>query len=312
MRSMQLARVDLNLLPALAALLEERSVTRAADVVGLSQSAMSRSLARLRRLLDDDLLVRTGDGYVLTATAEAVRRELGDVVPQLESMLLGRSFDPATQTRQFRLAGSDYAVSTFGVAVGSRVLAGAPSSSVRFLPWHQRIVHDLADGELDLVLSGMRLSRPVLSEPLFTDRVVCVVDRGHPLAGRSSITLEEYLAFGHVVIDIDNGSQPAIDGVLAMSGRHRTASVTLPFHVLAPLALVGTELIASLPSRVLQHVVTPLSDQVHVMPAPIEVDALPYFMSWHARADQDQGHRWLREQVRSAVAALHPADPEAF
>ena len=134
MHDMQLSRVDLNLLPALAALLDERSVSRAADAVGLSQSAMSRALGRLRRLLKDDLLVRNGDGYHLTPAATTLRVQLAEVMPHLQSMFLGRDFDPATETRQFRLAGSDYAVTTFGSAVFTLLLAQAPRASIRFHP----------------------------------------------------------------------------------------------------------------------------------------------------------------------------------
>ncbi len=301
MHDMQLGRVDLNLLPALAALLDERSVSRAADAVGLSQSAMSRALGRLRRLLKDDLLVRNGDGYHLTPAATTLRVQLADVMPHLQSMLLGRDFDPATETRRFRLAGSDYAVITFGSAVFTLVLAQAPRASIRFQPWHQKVFRDLADGELDLTFSGMQRPAPVLNELLFTDDMVCIVHRGHRLAPQRSISLDDYLSFGHLVIDIDQGQQPSVDGVLAAMGRPREAVLTMPFHATAPLALIGTQLILTMPVRALQHFVAPYGEHLCVFPAPLQVQSLPYFMSWHARADNDPAQRWLREQVRQAV-----------
>ena len=301
MHDMQLSRVDLNLLPALAALLDERSVSRAADTVGLSQSAMSRALGRLRRLLRDDLLVRNGDGYHLTPAAATLRIQLAEVMPSLQSMFLGRDFNPAAETRQFQMAGSDYAVTTFGSAVFTLVLAQAPQAAIRFHPWHGKVFHELADGELDLVFSGIRRATPVVNELLFTDEMVCVVHRGHKLAQQRSISLDDYLSFGHLVIDIDQGLQPAVDGVLAAMGRPRRALLTMPFHATAPLALIDTQLILSMPSRALQQFVAPHGEHLCVFPAPLQVKSLPYFMSWHARADNDPAQRWLREQVRQGV-----------
>ena len=307
MRDMQLSRVDLNLLPALAALLEERNVSRAADAVGLSQSAMSRALGRLRRLLKDDLLVRNGDGYHLTPAAATLRVQLAQVLPPLQSMFLGRDFTPASETRQFRMTGSDYAVMTFGAAVFSNVLADAPRASIRFCPWHPKVFQELAEGELDLVFSGMRRPAPVINELLFTDEMVCVVHRGHKLARQRSISLDDYLSFGHLTIDIDKGLQPSVDGVLAAMGRPRETVLTMPFHATAPLALLDTQLILSLPARALQQFVAPHGEHLCVFPAPLHVKSLPYFMSWHARADNDPAQRWLRAQVRDAVASVMPA-----
>ena len=301
MHPMQLSRVDLNLLPALAMLLEERSVSRAATAVGLSQSAMSRSLARLRRLLEDELLVRSAEGYRLTPAAEQIRAQLDDVLPRLQEVFLDREFDPATETRQFCMTGSDYAVTTFGATVFSRVLAAAPNTSVRFMPWHGKVVQQLHDGGLDLVFSGMHLQEPIKSRLLFTDQMVCVVHRSHPLSKQESITLDEYLTCNHLVIDITDGTQPSIDQVLAAHGTPRRASLTMPFHATAPAALIATQLVMSIPSQVLVHYVVGHGPELCVLPAPTEISPLPYYMSWHARVQHDKGHRWLRQEVLSAI-----------
>jgi len=304
MRQVHLSTIDLNLLPALAALLEERSVSRAADTVGLSQSAMSRSLSRLRRLLDDDLLVRSGAGYQLTTTAEQIRTQLGEVVPRLDAIFVRRDFDPATEAREFRLAGSDYAIATLGPAVFSSVLSAAPLSSVRFYPWHTGVLQDLVDGRLDLFLSGLYLEHPVISKRLFTEDMMCVVDPGHPLAGRTELTLDEYLSYGHIMIDVAQGLQPSIDRVLAAHGTPRRAVLTVPFHATAPAAVAGTDLILSSPARTVRQFVTPLWPTLRVLSAPPEIRPLPYSMSWHARIGHDLAHAWLREQVEAAVAAM--------
>lgn len=136
--------------------------------------------------------------------------------------------------------------------------------------------------------------------------MMCVVDRDHPLAGHTELTLDEYLSFGHIMIDVAQGLQPSIDRVLAVQGTPRRAVLTVPFHVTAPAAVAGTDLILSIPRRTVRQFVTPLWPDLRVLPAPPEVRPLPYSMSWHARVGHDQTHAWLREQVKAAVAATSP------
>jgi DNA-binding transcriptional LysR family regulator len=297
MRRPHLSSVDLNLLPALAALLDERSVTRAARTVGLSQSAMSRALARLRRLLADELLVREPDGYRLTPAAVQLRAQLDEVLPRLHAMFLDREYRPAAATREFRLAGSDHALAVAGPPISAAVLAAAPRASLRFLPWHSGIGADLADGRIDLLLTGTRPDHPITGEPLFTDETVCLVDREHPLAHRSALTLEQYVAARHLVVDVLDGTQPSIDGVLAARGTPRRAALTLPFHSTAPAALAGTGLVLSFPARLAAG----LPPGLRVLRAPAEIRPLPQFLCWHTRQEHNKGHQWLRGRVLSAV-----------
>ncbi len=302
MRQTQLSSVDLNLLPALAALLNERSVSRAAAAVGLSQSAMSRALARLRRILDDELLVRGRDGYRLTPAAEQLLTQVSDVVPRLHEMFLNREYNPAAATREFRLAGSDYALATFGPEVFTAVRAAAPHASVRFLPWHSRIVQELGDARIDLLFHGMRLGPPISSQLLFTDEMVCLVDRAHPLSRRrKSLSMDQYLGCDHLAIDIIDGAQPSIDGVLSAHGKARRISLTVPYHAPAPAAVVGTELVLSIPSRALPDLSAAHSSQLRVLRAPADIRALPYYVSWPSRQDYNKGHKWLRERVMTAM-----------
>src|SRR5690349_6215811 len=158
---MQLSRVDLNLIPALAMLLDEQSVSRAAVAVGLSQSAMSRALQRLRRALDDDLLVRVNGGYRLTPAAEQLKVELSEILPRLSEMFLNRDFDPGREAREFRMSGSDYAITVFGTELFSKVVASAPNASLRFLPWHDNALHALSHGDVDVVFSGIHVRPPL-------------------------------------------------------------------------------------------------------------------------------------------------------
>src|SRR2546423_7839646 len=131
MRMTHLEGVDLNLLPPLAALLDERHVTRAAERSGLSQPAMSRALARLRQVLDDQLLVRDGGGYVLTPRAERIQRQLAGVMPRLETLFAGEVFDPATAEEHWRLAATDFPLLLFLPQAARGVNRLSPHSALR-------------------------------------------------------------------------------------------------------------------------------------------------------------------------------------
>jgi DNA-binding transcriptional LysR family regulator len=301
---MQLSRVDLNLIPALAMLLDERSVSRAADAVGLSQSAMSRALQRLRRTLDDDLLVRGDKGYRLTPVAEQLKTELSEIVPRLSEMFLNRDFDPTREAREFRMVGSDYALATFGTQLFSTVVSSAPNASLRFCPWHGNAMGALSNGDVDVVFSGFHVRPPLRSELLFTDTMVAVVAHDHPWCDRTSLGLDDYLAARHLMIDMKDGQQPSIDAVLSARGERRRPGLTMPYHGTAAAALSGTDLVLSIPARALPDFVDRHGAKLRVLHLPPEVSALPYYMSWHPRADHDKGHRWLRRLVVEAIAAL--------
>src|SRR5580765_7551536 len=145
-----LGGVDLNLLPPLAALLEERQVTRAAERSGLSQPAMSRTLARLRRLLDDQLLVRDSSGYVLTPRAERIQRQLAGLMPRLETLFAAEVFDPATAEEHYRVAATDYALLLFLHQVAREVNKLSPHSVLRIESPRDAVFDALLHGRLDL------------------------------------------------------------------------------------------------------------------------------------------------------------------
>ena len=302
MHRTQLENVDLNLLPALAALLDERHISRAAERTGLSQSAMSRALQRLRRTLGDDLLVRDPGGYRLTPRAERLREQVGAVVPRLGAIFLGETFDPAALSQTIRLSGSDYTVAVLGIPLQRRLLAESPQSVVRFHSWHESTFEELGRGGLDLTFYGAQAPDPLHSTALFEDRFVCVLADTHPLAGAGSLDLTAYLTCRHVVIDITDGSQPAVDQILAGRGTPRDVGSTIPFHAVAPHALPGTDLVLTFPER-LAAMFADLPG-LRVVTAPPEIGKMTYRMAWHPRLDSDPAHRWLRDSVRAVARDL--------
>jgi DNA-binding transcriptional LysR family regulator len=295
-------RVDLNLLAPLSALLEERHVSHAAELAGMSQPAMSRALQRLRDTLGDELLVRTPGGYRLTPRAERVRRQLRAVLPRLESLFAPEEFDPAEAAEAFRVAGTDY-TQVFAPAVFQRVFRESPRSTLHFRTWHDTIYEDLDRGVIDLVFYAK--SDPVTAlhtEHLFDDRFMCVLSADHPLAERPEISLDEYLDATHVIVGTTGERQTAIDRHLEDLGTRRRAGLTVPYHSLAARSVLGTRLILTLPARLLEE---QRSDPgIRILPAPEEIRALRYRMAWHPRLDGDLGQRWLRDAIRAVTAEL--------
>ncbi|MGI5150963.1 LysR family transcriptional regulator [Plantactinospora sp. CA-294935] len=302
MRVTHIDRVDLNLLPALIALLEERHISRAALRAGLSQPAMSRALQRLRRTLDDDLLVRTTNGYQITPRGERILERLSTAIPQLEDIFAGEDFDPSTTAQLIKLAASDYAQAVLGPGLARKIAAGSPGSTLQFHAWHRDILTEVEHGAVDLAFLGTQAPDQLRSERLFTDRFVCMLSAAHPLADREGLDLEEYLASRHLIIDLVNGRQPAIDRVLAAHGTPRRAGMTLPVHAAGPLVLPGTDLILTMPSRLVG--IYAETSAIRILDAPPEIDTMLYYMTWHPRLDFDPVHRWLRTTIREVVTEL--------
>jgi DNA-binding transcriptional LysR family regulator len=294
-RTTQLQRVDLNLLVALAALLDERHVSRAADRIGLSQPATSRALQRLRRTLDDELLVRTRDGYQLTPRAERIHRELAGILPRLEVLFGTEGFDPGTATDTFRLMGTDFATTVFGPGLAHRLSHEAPGASITFRQWHDGVFEDVSHGLVDLAFAAVSVDPTLRSELLFEERFVCLMADTHPLADRESLSLDEFLGVAHVIVHVLQGEQSAIDRRLTELGQHRTATLSVPYHTAAVLAVPDTRLVATLPERLVSILDNP---HLRVVKAPAEVEPMPYLMTWHPRLDDDPAQRWLRDLVR--------------
>ena len=290
---------DLNLLGPLAALLRERHVSRAAERAHMSQPAMSRALAALRRVFGDELLVRSGGGYRLTPRAERLQRDLAAILPQLESLFTETPYNPLTADHAFRLAGTDYVLSVIGPPLVRRVLVQAPAVTLHFGGWHTDVYYDVERGALDLAFTGGAAPPPLRSEPLFDDRYVCVMSAGHPLAAGGTLTLGDYLDCDHVVVDVLAGRQGTVDMRLEALGHARRASVTVSYHALAAAAIRDTRLVATLPRRLAGHLAADRT--LAVTGAPEETGTMSFSMAWHPRLDGDPAQRWLRDTIRAAT-----------
>lgn len=297
-----MARPDLNLLVTLDVLLEEGSVTRAARRLGLSPSAMSRALARLRETTGDPLLVRAGRGLVPTPRALELRGSVGRLVQDAEAALRpAEVLDPAGLERTFTLRTSEGFVESFGPDLIARVRQEAPGVRLRFVVKPDKDSASLREGSVDLETGVVeRTTSPeVRTRALFRDRLVGVVRAGHPL-GRGRVTPARFAAGGHIAVSREGIATGPIDDALAALELEREIAVIVGGFATAVALARASDLIAAVPDR---HTAG-LREGMRTFPLPVETPEFTVSLLWHPRLDADPAHRWLRAHVREVCAAL--------
>jgi DNA-binding transcriptional LysR family regulator len=302
MRLTQLRQIDLNLLIVFTALAEERSVTRAAARVFLSQPALSRALRRLRDMFNDDLLIRTPAGYEPTPLGERLMQELTVVLPRLDRLLSGATFDPREEHAAFRIAATDNAAQVLCPPLSRMVLPYAEGVSVQFVALHEGTFEAMERGRLDLTLNADDGHTPARfqRETIYQDDCVCVVAKESGYARR--LTLRQYLEASHVGVGVLAGRQTIPDQQLAALGHRRRCPVEVPYFTAAIRCVPGTDLIATVPRRLAE--LDRHNPAVKILQSPAEMKGFPYLMIWHPRLDGDAAHSWLRSMVRAAGKAL--------
>lgn len=307
---LNLRNVDLNLLVALDALLTERSVSRAAQRMRLSQPAMSGSLARLRKVLHDPLLVRVGRDLVLTPTAEGLITPIREILTQIEQTLQQRrSFDPATDSRTFSVSASDYATLLLLVPFLRALVVEAPGVTVRLLPRTSDAGHMLHSDQADLVIEPLELfgDSEFPRAPLLRDRWLCAVDASNRRVPPSGLTFEQYLQLPHVVYSIGQDQQLNLaDKHLAQLGVTRRIEATVESFLLVPFILQGTELVSFILERA-AHMLP--ATGIRILEPPLELAEIHEAMYWHPRNTNDQGHRWLRERLQATAGTIDSGLP---
>lgn len=305
MRRMHIENADLNLLKALEVLLEERHVSRAAARSHLSQSAMSRTLSRLRDTFEDELLVRTQGGYELTPRARTLQDELAAVMPRLRTLVRGSSFDPGSATDTIRIAASDYPLTVLGDYFFPPFTRQAPRMSLVVTPVLPSTFADLDHGRIDLALTPIDAPAHLHRQILFKEDFVCMVSKSHPLtAGR--VTVDNLACYPHASVGGMHAQQMLVMHQLEKLGIHAPAGVRVPYFSTAVAAVRGTTLIAVVPRRfALQYA----DASVRVVEAPPEITGFTYPMLWHPRLTNDLAHRWLRSLLATAAASLVASDP---
>lgn len=304
---------DFNLLAALDVLLAQGSVAGAARALGLSGSAMSRTLLRLRQATGDPLLVRAGRGLVPTPHALALRDRVRTLTGEVRAALqpAARDLDLAALDRVFTIRANEGFVETFAARFARAVTAAAPGVRISFAPKPDKDVRFLREGLVDLEVGVLGATGPeVRIQALFEDRFVGVVRPGHPLAA-GDITPERYAACDHVVASRRGRMRGPVDEALAALGLQRRVSVVVPSFP-AALAVAAASDLVGLVTESFVRAGHP--DPAGATALPVRAFALPVATSpitvsqmWHPRADADPAHRWLRAMVLSVCRARPPA-----
>jgi DNA-binding transcriptional LysR family regulator len=293
--------VDLNLLVALDALLAEGSVTGAARRLGLSSSAMSRTLARLRSATGDPLLVRAGRGLVPTPYAAELRGRVPALSRDVQAVLRPpvSQLDIASLERTFTIRANEGFVEVLSASLAAAIIEAAPRVRLRFAPKPEKDARPLREGQIDLEIGVLGAFAPeVRTQSLFRDRFVGVARIGHPLLSGPDITPERYAACAHVVASRKGEFRGPVDDALEELGLQRKTSVVVPGFPDAMRIARHSDLVALVPRSCLgnanDHAAGLQSFELPVRTPEIVISAM-----WHPRVDADRAHRWLRDTVVS-------------
>jgi DNA-binding transcriptional LysR family regulator len=299
MRAKNIKATDLNLLLALDVLLEERNVTRAAARMGLTQSAMSRVLARLRSTLGDPLFVRTSRGLTPTRRALEISAPLRDGLSRLEAVVLhAGGFDPSTARRRFRVAAVDYMQALLIAPFTASLQSSAPGIDFEIRQPSIRSEQELDTGDLDLLLLPKQHAAPgVVWAPLYEETYVCVVWQD---SDTRRLTTAAYAAMEHVLVAPRETDGGIVDSVLEKEGLRRRVAVQASTFLLLPWLLEGTTRVATIPASMAEELVRVYP--LRKLAPPLPVPGFTMCQGWHEIHRNDPGHRWLRDALAEGAA----------
>jgi len=310
--------LDLNLLRVFDEVMAERSLTRAARNLSLSQPAVSNALRRLRETLGDDLVVRSGQGMAPTARAMALWPTVREALQQLQASLAPSGFEPATANTTFVLAMADATAAELMPGLVDALEQFAPGVSLRVVPLSTRDPRrlldeqavDLAIGHFPSVLADLVVRAQsgdgvaFAYQRLYDGEYVCVMRKGHALAS-GPFTLNRFCAARHMLVSFSGRAYGFIDESLAAIGRNRQIVLTVNQFFTAGRVVAKSNLLTVLPKHFVG--VTGISDQLVQRPLPFEVAPVNVDAVWHRRVDTQNAHVWLRQAVRqSAAQAFQP------
>jgi len=297
---------DFNLLIALDALLTEASVAGAARRLNLSTSAMSRTLGRLREVTGDALLVRAGRNMVLTPYAQTTRDRAKNAVLEARAVLQpsAEALNLAELQRTFTVRANDGFIESFGPPLIAALAAAAPEVCLRFAPKPEKTARHLREGLVDLEIGVLSNMGPEIRlQALFRDRFIGVVRKDHPLAAKETVSIDDYIAWGHVVASRRGQPQGPVDDALAEVGLRRKIVSVVPGFPSALAVAQASDLIALVPASFIRQTALPL----HVFELPFKTRTITVSQMWHPRMEKDPAHRWLRQTILAVCQREYPS-----
>jgi DNA-binding transcriptional LysR family regulator len=298
--------IDLNLLAAFDALMNERNVTRAAAQVGVSQPAMSAALSRLRRLLGDPLFLRSADGLLPTPRARELAEPIAEALRQIEATLVKQpEFVPGEAALVVNLGMSDYPAFVLLPALLEALSEQAPGISINVQAFNDRDdAVDLLDaGAIDAAI-GVAPTYPegrILMRPILRDEFVTIIASNHP-AARRGMNMKTFLSLRHALVSPEGERHGLVDQALAQQGKQRTLALTLPQMFAVPAIVARTGMTATVMKRVALN--SPAGRRLALFPPPVALPDMVFHLIWHRRSDANPALRWLRALIEAVASAL--------
>lgn len=301
---MKLSDIDLNLFVVFDAIYTEGNLTRAGEIIGITQPAVSNSLSRLRNLFDDPLFVRTAEGMVPTPVAQnivgPVRQALGLIRSSVQE---SESFDPSKSDKRFRVSMTDLTQSMVLPYLFGRIKQEAPAIAIDCYQVRRRDMNiELASGNLDLAVDIPLTPDPQIRQsPLFSHPHVCVVRKDHPVIS-GQLSTDAYLALSHIHISSRRGGLGHVDLALGKMGKRRHIALRTQHYLATPELVSRTDLALTVPRVFADFLVAQYP--VEYFQLPFSVPNLESHLYWHESTDQDQANRWMRELILELPAKL--------
>ncbi|WP_422881835.1 LysR substrate-binding domain-containing protein [Pantoea agglomerans] len=301
-------KYDLNLLPVLLVMMEERNVTRAAERLGITQPALSNALNRLRETLNDPLFIRERYGMRPTPKAEQLAQVVGAALSSIDKVILGQQdFDPLHATRLFTLAPNSYVEFIMMPAIVARLRSCAPGIRLRLTPFGNDVTETgVISGNTDMVLG--RIVEPpdnLVVQHLMYEGLACVIRADHPLVGEN-LSAEQYEQLKHVNVLPPGRMRAGLYQALKQRGLRRQVAVSVTHFLAVPEMIAVTDYCATLPRLICQHLSR--DQRLRIVPAPVDLGTFPVEMGWHARYRDDPAHRWFRTLMTETAQSL--SDPQ--
>ena len=298
MKLINLATVDLNLLVAFEALLEQHSVTKAAEQLQIGQPAMSAALSRLRILFEDELFVRLGRQMQPTLKAQAITPAILAALQQIrQAMTTGQTFEPTSSDRTFAIGSSDYSSFVLMPQLLGFGLQTAPSINFQMIGFEKDSVGDLLEqGKIDVALGVFPdPPRQTQWEPIFEEQFVGIARQGHPAIKQGTMSLETFAQLPHALTTLRRDTTGAIDKALNEQNLERRVAFTTPHMMVLPFAIASSDLVAALPRRIALCLATVCD--LTIFELPVKTKPWMVSMLWSTLSDQDEANRWLRNVI---------------
>lgn len=290
---MRLSKIDLNLFVVFEAVYRTRNLTRAAELLFITQPAVSNALARMRKALDDQLFVSTPAGMLPTPVSENIIGRVREALQLLDSSThAAEHFDPASSQRTFRLSMNDLTEAILLPALEEVLQREAPGIRIEsYFTTRREVPEALANGEVNLAIDAPLIDDPHLEqEPLGRDRYACLLRRDHPFT-KKKLTIDDYLKLGHIHVSSRRQGPGLVDTELNKLGLRRTIQTRVQHYLVAPLIAMRTDLVLTGPLMLLRRY------DARILELPFDLPDLESHGYWHRSVTGDPAHGWLREQI---------------